>query len=86
MSQQQQKNIDIGYVMAMGMQLGLMIALPMVIAVALGIWVDKKLNTFPIFLIVAILAGMGLTVVNVYKVIIPFLEKRSESRNNKNIK
>jgi len=85
MSQQQQKNIDIGYVMAMGGQLGLMIALQMVLVVALGVWIDKKMNTFPIFLIIMILAGMGLTVVNVYKVVIPFLEKRSERKNNKNI-
>ena len=85
MSQQQQKNIDLGYVMMMGGQLGLMIALPMVLAVALGVWIDKKTNTFPLFLVIMILAGMGLTIVNVYKVIIPFLEKRSEREDNKNI-
>ncbi|MFA5169407.1 MAG: AtpZ/AtpI family protein [Candidatus Paceibacterota bacterium] len=85
MSQQQQKNIDLGYVMMMGGQLGLMIALPMVLTVALGVWIDKKANTFPLFLVIMILSGMGITIVNVYKVIIPFLEKRSERKNNKNI-
>ncbi|MFZ3054995.1 MAG: AtpZ/AtpI family protein [Minisyncoccales bacterium] len=86
MSQQQpKKNIDLGYVMMMGGQLGLMIALPMVLTVALGVWIDKKMNTFPIFLVVMILLGMGLTIVNVYKFIIPFLEKRSEREDNKNI-
>lgn len=82
MSQQQQKSIDLKYVMMMGGQLGLMIALPMVLTVAIGVWLDKQMNTLPIFLTIMILMGMGLTIVNVYKVIIPFLEKRSEGKNN----
>lgn len=84
MSQQQPKNINLGYVMMMGGQLGLMIALPMIVMVALGVWIDKKANTFPLFLVIMILLGMGITVLNVYKVIIPFLEKRSEVNNKNN--
>jgi len=45
--------------------------------------IDKKLETFPIALIVSILIGIGLTIVDLYKIIIPFLEKRSNNNNNK---
>jgi len=67
----------------MGSQLGFLIAFPLVICVLIGVMIDKKLNTFPWFLLLMVLVGIGLTVVDVYKVIIPFLEKRSVNINNK---
>lgn len=85
MSQQRQpKNTDLGYVLAMGSQLGLMIALPMVVMIALGIWLDRTLDTFPWILLLSIFLGIGLTMIDVYKVIIPFLEKRSDKNNKVN--
>jgi len=81
MSQQPQKNIDFGQVMVLGSELGFLIAFPLIICILLGIYLDKKLNTFPWILLGMVLMGIVLTVVNVYKVVIPFLEKRSD--NNK---
>lgn len=87
MSQRPQKNIDIGYVLAVGGELGFLIAFPLVICIVLGIYIDKRLGTFPWLLLASVLLGMILTVVNVYKVVIPFLEKRSEKdKDNKKIK
>jgi F0F1-type ATP synthase assembly protein I len=75
-----------GYVIAMGSELGFLIAFPLVICVVLGVMIDKKMNTFPWFMLTMIFVGIGLTVIDVYKVVIPFLEKRSASKNlnNKN--
>ena len=81
MSQQPQKNIDFGQVMVLGSELGFLIAFPLIICILLGIYLDRRFNTFPWILLIMVLAGIGLTVVNVYKVVIPFLEKRSG--NNK---
>ncbi|HNY36191.1 MAG TPA: AtpZ/AtpI family protein [Candidatus Pacearchaeota archaeon] len=84
MSQPQpKKGTNIGYALSMGSQLGFLIAFPLVICVLIGVMIDKKLNTFPWFLLLMVLVGIGLTVVDVYKVIIPFLEKRSVNINNK---
>ena len=84
MSQQQpQKVTNLGYVMAMGGQLGFLIAFPLVICVVVGVMIDKKMNTFPWFMLTMILLGIGLTVIDVYKIVIPFLEKRSVKINNK---
>lgn len=78
MSLPPQKNTNIGYVLGMGSGLGFVLALPLAVAIFLGVIIDKKLETFPIALIISILVGIGLTIVNLYKIIIPFLEKRSK--------
>jgi F0F1-type ATP synthase assembly protein I len=86
MSQPQpQKDINMGYVLAMGGQLGFLIAFPLIICVIVGVMIDKKLNTFPWFLLIMVFVGIGLTIVDVYKIVIPFLEKRSGKNlsNNK---
>ncbi|MDD5098490.1 MAG: AtpZ/AtpI family protein [Candidatus Pacebacteria bacterium] len=69
-----------GTVLAMGTQLGFMIALPLVICIITGIYIDKRFNTFPWFLLISVFAGIGLTLIDIYKVIIPFLEKRSDNK------
>ncbi len=78
MSLPPQKNTNIGYVLGMGSGLGFVLALPLAVAIFLGVIIDKKLETFPVALIISILVGIGLTIVNLYKIIIPFLEKRSK--------
>jgi F0F1-type ATP synthase assembly protein I len=74
-----------GYVLAMGGQLGFLIAFPLIICVIVGVMIDKKMNTFPWFLLIMVFVGIGLTIVDVYKIVIPFLEKRSGKNlsNNK---
>jgi len=85
MSQPQPKNINMGYVLAMGGQLGFLIAFPLIICVVVGVMIDRKMNTFPWFMLIMIFVGIGLTVVDVYKIVIPFMEKRSGNNlsNNK---
>lgn len=78
---QPKKDISIGYMLSMASQLGVLIAFPLVVCILIGVVIDRKMNTFPWFLLLMILVGIGLTVIDVYKVIIPFLEKRSG--NNK---
>lgn len=80
MSLQPQKNINFGQVLALGSELGFLIALPLIICILLGLWIDKRLNTFPWILLASVLIGMILTAINVYKIVIPFLEKRSDNK------
>lgn len=84
MSLQPQKNINFGQIIVLGSELGFLIAFPLITCILLGLWIDKRLNTFPWILLASVLVGMILTVVSVYKIVIPFLEKRSD--NNKIIK
>ncbi|MFZ2390330.1 MAG: AtpZ/AtpI family protein [Minisyncoccales bacterium] len=75
------KNTNIGYALSMGSQLGFLIAFPLIVCVLIGVIIDKKMNTFPWFILLMVLVGIGLTIIDVYKIVIPFLEKRSG--NNK---
>jgi hypothetical protein len=79
MSSQQPSNIkSIGYVLGVGAGLGFVLALPLAIFIFLGAWIDSKLEIAPIGIIVSVIIGIILTIVNLYKIIIPFLEKRSK--------
>jgi F0F1-type ATP synthase assembly protein I len=82
---QQKKDIKLGSIITLGSELGFLIALPLIICVMIGVVIDKKMNTFPWVMLLMVLVGMALTVVNVYKIVIPFLEKRSGENisNNK---
>jgi F0F1-type ATP synthase assembly protein I len=83
-SQQQRRSTNIFYVLGLGCELGFLIAFPLVICIIVGIAVDRRLNTFPLILIASILVGIILTVADVYKIILPFLEKRSSNSNKIN--
>lgn len=77
MSLPQQKNTNLGQVLAIGSELGVLIALPMVICIISGLYLDKRLGTFPWLLLLFVFLGLVLTVVDVYKLVLPFLEKKS---------
>jgi len=67
----------------LGSQLGLAIVLPLILCLFLGIFLDKKFNTAPIFLITLVIFSIIVTILDVYYLILPFIEKRSQE-NNKN--
>lgn len=68
------------YALSLGLELGFLISLPLVFFLILGIFLDKKFQTFPIFLISSIILGMAATFFNVYYLVLPFLEKRSQKK------
>ena len=72
------------YALGLGCELGILIALPLILCVLVGVGIDRKFNTFPWGLLIAVVLGIALTVVDVYKIVLPFLEKRSSKGNNIN--
>ncbi len=79
-SQQPQKNINLRRVFFLGSQLGLLISLPMVASIVLGIYLDNIWNSAPLMLLICIFLGMGLTIIDVYKIVLPFLEKKLDEK------
>ena len=78
MHSQQQKNTNSwGNVLFLGSGIGFMLAVPLVVSIIVGVWVDKRLETFPIAIIISVIVGFLLTTIQFYKIVIPFLEKRS---------
>jgi F0F1-type ATP synthase assembly protein I len=46
-------------------ELGLIIATPLVVIILAGIWLDKKLNTTPLFIIVGILLSITTSAITI---------------------
>lgn len=68
------------YAVSLGLELGFFIALPLVFFLFSGIYLDKKFDTMPLFIIVAILLNLVVTVFEIKKMVLPFLEKRSRNK------
>jgi len=60
----------------LGSEIGFLISLPLISFLLLGIFLDKKFNTFPLFLISSVILSLIVTIFNIYHLILPFLEKR----------
>jgi F0F1-type ATP synthase assembly protein I len=88
--QPQQPNIKLNTwgALALGGELGFLIALPLVICLLIGAFLDKKMNSFPLYILILLLVGIILTIANIYKIILPFLEKKvgRKENNSKNLK
>ena len=67
--------------MVLGLELGFLIAIPLIVFLILGLWLDRKFDTMPLFVIVCLLAGFAAVIIEVKQVILPFLEKRSKKNN-----
>ena len=53
-----------------------------VLGVAVGLWLDSKLNTRPIFVIVGLFAGLFLAGYGVYRMLLPLLGNKKEKGDN----
>jgi len=74
-----QNNGKFLYAISLGLGLGFLIALPLVFFLVSGLFLDKKFKTFPFFLISFVIIGVIVTFIDVYYLILTFLEKRSEN-------
>lgn len=66
----------------LGVEFGLLIALPMVGFLLLGLLIDMKANTFPIYLIAGVFLGVLGAFLIIYKGIIPYLNKKVNNKHN----
>jgi F0F1-type ATP synthase assembly protein I len=64
--------------------MGFLIALPLVVFLILGVFLDRKFQSFPICLILSIMLGLIFSFVDIRYLVLPFLEKRSNNKIKKN--
>ncbi len=50
-------------------QIGYIIAIPAVLFMFSGAWLDKKLGTLPVFVIVGMLLSMGVSMVAIWRIV-----------------
>jgi len=70
------------YAISLGLELGFLIVLPLVVFLLIGLFLDKKFHTFPIFLISFIIFSLISAAIGTRYLILPFLEKRSQNRTD----
>lgn len=73
------KNLNTLY---LGLKIGLLVSVPLIGFLLLGVWIDTKFNTFPICLVIGIVVGLASAVFLVYKVIIPYINKKVNNKDN----
>lgn len=72
------------YALGLGAQMGLLVVLPMVAFLLLGVFLDKKFDTAPLFIISLVIFSIIVTIVDVRFLILPFIEKKSQKNNQNN--
>jgi F0F1-type ATP synthase assembly protein I len=77
------QNKNFLYALGLGTQMGLLVVLPMIAFLVLGVFLDKKFNTAPLFLISLVIFSIIVTIVDVRYLILPFIEKNSQKNNKK---
>ncbi len=71
------------YAASLGLELGFLIAVPLVVFLLVGLFIDRKLGTLPLFLIIFLILSTISTFFEIRYLILPFLEKRSQKKDNK---
>lgn len=66
------------YALSFAWQLGFLIAAPIGGFLWLGLWGDSVLGTAPLLLILGLLAGMVITVYEVYHLLIPLIKDNKQ--------
>jgi len=66
------------WVLAMGSQLGLSIALPVILGLAVGYWIDTRLHTLPWITLLLTLVGAISGPIIAYRWVISTIRKRFE--------
>jgi F0F1-type ATP synthase assembly protein I len=80
MSRRSIKWSDAAWVLAMGAQGGLMIALPVLLGLAVGFWLDSQFDTLPWISLVFVLIGTSVGPILLYRWVISSVAQRAESR------
>ena len=68
-------NTGYGAYLALFSEVGMVLLVTTLAGVAAGYWVDQRLGTLPIFVLVGFLAGVGIGTVGIYRLITRFLKR-----------
>ncbi len=68
-------NTGFGAYFALFSEIGMILLVTSLAGVAAGYWLDQRLGTLPIFVLVGFLAGTGIGTVGIYRLITRFLKR-----------
>mgnify|MGYP006279172221 CR=1 FL=1 len=64
------------YAISLGLELGFLIAIPLVLFLVIGVFLDNKFNVFPFLTLAGIFLGILATFFDIYYLVLPFLKKK----------
>jgi len=68
-------NTGLGGYLALFSEIGLVLLVTTLAGVAAGYWLDQRLGTLPVFVLVGFLGGAGTGTVGIYRLITRFLKR-----------
>ncbi len=68
-------NNGLGGYLALFSEIGLLLLVTTLAGVAAGYWVDQRLGTLPVFVLIGFLAGAGIGTVGIWRLISRFLAR-----------
>ncbi len=68
-------NTGLGGYLALFSEIGLLLLVTTLAGVAAGYWVDQRLGTLPVFVLIGFLAGAGAGTVGIWRLISRFLAR-----------
>ena len=68
-------NAGIGGYLALFSEIGILLLVTTLAGVAAGYWVDQRLGTVPLFVLVGFLAGAGIGAFGIYRLVTRFLKR-----------
>ena len=68
-------NTGFGGYLALFSEIGMVLLVTTLLGIAAGYWVDQRLDTLPIFVLVGFFAGAGTGAVGIYRLITRFLKR-----------
>lgn len=61
---------------------GWFVGLSILLGILGGLWLDSKLNTQPIFVLVGLFLGLIIAGFGVYRMLLPFFKNKQDKENN----
>ena len=68
------------YALSIAFQLGFFIAIPIVLFIIGGVFLDKIFHSFPLFLIICVVLSLVFTIFTVIDLLLPFLKKHKNRK------
>lgn len=72
------------YAISLGLEMGFLVAIPLVVFLFVGALLDKKFQTTPLFLAVSVILSFVVMLLELRFFILPFVEKRSQKKDDDN--
>ena len=74
----EQKEFKSWYAIGLVFQLGFSLALPLVIGIAGGAWLDKRFSTSPLFTLIGLMVGLSIAGYTFYMDMFPLIKRKKK--------